>query len=95
MNQLDQQINSITDKVQQLMRQQLKLKRENERLQQELEACQHAEKNHLGLVAQLEQRIAILKFAAGDLPEADKKEFEKMINSYIREIDKVIAYLSQ
>lgn len=78
-----------------MLRQQLRLKRENERLQQELDACRHTEKNHLELVTQLEQRIAILKFAAGDLPEAEKREFEKMINSYIREIDKVIAYLSQ
>lgn len=95
MNPLEQQIASITNKLQQLLRQQLRLKRENERLQQELDACRQNEKTHLELVDQLEQRIAILRFAAGDLPEAEKKEFEKMINSYIREIDKVIAYLSQ
>ena len=77
------------------MRQQLRLKRENERLQQELEACRNVEKSHLELVSQLEQRVAILKFAAGDLPAAEKKEFEKMINGYIREIDKVISFLSQ
>lgn len=77
------------------MRQQIRLKKENERLQQELEACRSSEKNHVDLLTQLEQRVAILKFAAGDLPEADKKEFEKVINSYIRDIDKVIAFLSQ
>ncbi len=95
MNPLDQQIASITEKLHQLLRQQLRLKRENERLQQELDACRNAEKTQVELVTQLEQRIAILKFAAGDLPEKEKKEFERMINSYIREIDKVIAYLSQ
>lgn len=71
------------------------MKKENERLQQELDACRQAEKTHLQLMEQLEQRITILKFAAGDLPEAEKKEFEKVINSYIREIDKLIAFLSQ
>ena len=43
----------------------------------------------------MEQRIAILKYAAGELPESEKKQFEKTINGYIRELDKVIAFLSQ
>ena len=29
------------------------------------------------------------------LPKKDKKEFEKKINQYIREIDKCISFLSQ
>ncbi|OLY91665.1 hypothetical protein SAMN05444008_10386 [Cnuella takakiae] len=95
MTPLDQQIAAITDKVQQLLRQQAKLKKENERLQEELEACRNSEKTQVDMITQLEQRVAILKFAAGDLPEADKKEFDKVINSYIRDIDKVIAFLSQ
>lgn len=73
----------------------MKLKRENERLQEELEACRNSEKTQVDMITQLEQRVAVLKFAAGDLPEADKKEFDKVINSYIRDIDKVIAFLSQ
>lgn len=77
------------------MRQQLQLKKENERLQEELETCRNSEKTQVDMITQLEQRVAILKFASGDLPEADKKEFDKVINSYIRDIDKVIAFLSQ
>ena len=92
---LEQQLGSLTEKVQLLVRQQARLKKENERLQKELDACQSAEKSHLELVFQLEQRIAILKYAAGELPENEKKQFEKTINGYIRELDKVIAYLSQ
>lgn len=95
MTPLDQQIQSLTGKVQQLLRQQLQLKKENERLQEELEACRSSEKTQVDMITQLEQRVAVLKFAAGDLPEADKKEFDKVINSYIRDIDKVIAFLSQ
>lgn len=95
MTPLDQQIASLTGKVQQLLRQQLQLKKENERLQEELEACRNSEKTQVDMITQLEQRVAILKFASGDLPEADKKEFDKVINSYIRDIDKVIAFLSQ
>jgi len=29
------------------------------------------------------------------MPERDKKEFERTITRYIRQIDKTIAYLSQ
>jgi hypothetical protein len=43
----------------------------------------------------LKQQAAILKFAAGEMNEKDKKEFELTITRYIRQIDKCIAYLSQ
>jgi hypothetical protein len=39
--------------------------------------------------------VAILKVATGEMNEADKREFEKKINQYIREIDRCIAFLSQ
>ena len=92
---LEQQLRSLTEKIQLLVRQQARLKKEAERLQKELDACRSTEKSHLELVFQLEQRIAILKYAAGELPEGEKKQFEKTINGYIRELDKVIAFLSQ
>jgi cell division septum initiation protein DivIVA len=95
LNPLEQQFQTVTEKLQQLLRQQARLKKENERLQQELAECRQAENSHLQVVEQLEQRITILKFAAGDLPEAEKKEFEKIINSYIQEVDKLIAFLGQ
>jgi hypothetical protein len=43
----------------------------------------------------LEQQVSILKFAAGEMSEKDKKEFEKKINLYLKEIDKCIAFLGQ
>ncbi len=92
---LEQQLESLTEKVQLLVRQQARMKKEMERLQKELDECRSSEKSHLDLVFQLEQRIAILKYAAGELPDTEKKQFEKTINGYIRELDKVIAYLSQ
>ena len=48
-----------------------------------------------GKMEELQQQIAILKVASGQLNEKDKKEFEKKINQYIREIDKCISYLGQ
>ncbi len=92
---LEQQLVSLADKVQQLLKQQHRLKKENERLQQELLLCRRGEETYQQQITELEQRIAILRYAAGELPEKEKKDFEKTINGYIRELDKVIAFLSR
>jgi len=42
----------------------------------------------------LEQQQHILKAAAGKMEEPDKKEFEQVLNKYIREIDKCINLLN-
>ena len=44
---------------------------------------------------ELRQQVSILKASAGNMSEADKKEFEKRINSYLKEIDKCIALLGE
>ncbi len=43
----------------------------------------------------LKQQIDVLKLSSGDMNEADKKQFEKRINGYIKEIDRAIALLSE
>ena len=46
-------------------------------------------------VDELKQQVSILKVSAGDMSEVDKKEFEKRINGYLKEIDRCIAMLGQ
>lgn len=92
---VDQQFNIINDKLQQLLKQQARLKKENERLRQELEQCKETENNYQQKIEDLSQQISILKLAGGDMNDKDKREFEKKINQYIREIDKCIAFLGQ
>lgn len=92
---VDQQFNTINDKLQQLLKQQARLKKENERLRTELEVCKEKEEVYQQKIDELAQQIGILKLGAGDMNERDKKEFEKKINQYIREIDKCIAFLGQ
>lgn len=92
---VDQQFTAITEKLQLLLRQQLRLKKENERLMQELETFRQKENTYQQQIHELEQRISVLKFATGDMLEKEKKEFEKKLNQYIREIDRCIQYLSQ
>jgi len=92
---VDQQFNIINDKLQQLLKHQSRLKRENERLRIELQSLNEKETGYQQKIDELSQQISILKLGAGDMNEKDKKEFERKINQYIKEIDKCIAFLGQ
>lgn len=92
---VDNQFNIINDKLQQLLKQHNRLKKENERLREELDAQKAKEQETQQTVQELHQQIAILKVASGDMSDKDKKDFERKINQYVREIDKCIAFLSQ
>ena len=92
---LDQQFNIINDKLQQLLKQQGRLKKENERLRQELELCKEKETTYQQKIDELVQQISILKLAGSDMNEKDKREFERKINQYVKEIDKCISFLGQ
>jgi hypothetical protein len=60
-----------------------------------LQQSKNRETETLDRVDELQQQISILKLASGELSEKDRKEFDKKINSYIREIDKCISFLSE
>ncbi|HEX6332987.1 MAG TPA: hypothetical protein VFZ78_02105 [Flavisolibacter sp.] len=92
---VDQQFNALHDKLQLMLKQFARLQKDNEKLRGELDAAQAKQEQTLQQMDVMQQQISILKLAAGDLPEKEKKEFEKKISFYIREIDKCISYLSQ
>jgi chromosome segregation ATPase len=92
---VDQHFNIVNEKLQQLLKQYNRLQRENERLKEELQQCQTKETTMQQEIETLQQQVTILKMASGELSEKDKKDFEKKINQYIREIDKCISFLSQ
>lgn len=92
---LDQQFNTLNDKVQRLLKNMDRLQKENERLRAEVASAKKNEAAAYSSVDELKQQIAILKYANGEMNERDKKDFERKITQYIREIDKCIAYLSQ
>jgi uncharacterized coiled-coil DUF342 family protein len=92
---VDQQFTSLNEKVQQLLKQYSRLQKENDRLKEELQQSRNKEIEVLGRVDELQQQISILKLASGELNERDRKDFDKKINGYIREIDKCISFLSQ
>ena len=92
---LDQQFNIIHDKLQQLLKQQSRLKKENERLQLQLEEYKKQAGGYQQKINELSDQVNILKLAGGDMSQKDKKDFERKINQYIKEIDKCIAFLGQ
>lgn len=92
---LDQQFNTIYDKLQQLLKQHQRSRKEIDTLRAALQLEQQKTQTAQEKISELQQQIAILKLAAGDMNEKDKKEFERQITQYVKQIDKAIAYLSQ
>ena len=92
---VDNQFTIINDKLQQLLKQHARLKKENERLRGELEAQKTGQQQAQQTIQELHQQISILKVSSGDMSDKDKKDFERKINQYVKEIDKCIAFLSQ
>lgn len=92
---VDQQFTALYEKLQQLLQQQARLQRENKKLQDELEGAKKMEAAARNRIEELQQQVAVLKMAAGEMSEGDKKTFERKLNQYIKEIDKAIAHLSE
>ena len=92
---VDQQFTALTEKLQQLLQRHHRLQRETDKLREELEEAKKRERAVQGRVEELQQQVSVLKLAAGEMSEADKKTFERKLNQYIKEIDRAIAYLSE
>ncbi|HEX2534295.1 MAG TPA: hypothetical protein VHK69_11190 [Chitinophagaceae bacterium] len=92
---VDQDFTRVVEKLQLLLRQHQRVRREAERLRAELERARRVTEAQAARTAELEQQIAIMKFAAGEMNDSEKKAFEKQLNQYVREIDRCIAFLSQ
>jgi hypothetical protein len=92
---VDQQFNSINDKLQLLLKQYSRLQKENQRLKEELQLSRFRETEAQHRMDAFQQQISIMKISSGEMNEKDKKEFEKKINQYIKEVDKCISFLSQ
>ena len=95
MSDLEQHIKRINDKLQQLLKNYQQLQKDNERQVRLIDTLQQAKEKDMQQINELQEKVSILKAAAGQMDEADKKEFEKNINRYVREIDKCIGMLSE
>lgn len=95
MSTTEQQLKRIQDKLQQLLKQHATVRKENEKLKEDLCLAQEKLSIQQYHAEDLKQQVSVLKLNAGGMNETDKKELEKKINSYLKEIDRCIALLGE
>lgn len=91
----EQHLKRIQEKIQHLLKQHIALQKENESLKDELERLRKETSLSRENSATLRQQVEIMKYSNGEMEHEDKKQFEKRINTYIREIDRCIAMLGK
>ena len=92
---MEANLKRILDKVQQLMRRSKSLQQESDRLRHTLADTEDKLKQAQEHINLLRTQLDVLKLNAGELNAADKKEIEKKLNGYLKEIDRCIALLSE
>jgi len=95
MSDLEKNIKRINDKLQLLLKNYQQLQKDNQRQSLLIEELTKTKEKGDQQIKALQEQVSILKAAAGQMNEADKKAFEKHINQYIKEIDKCIGILSE
>lgn len=95
MSETASQIKRIQEKLQQLLKQHVALQKENTLLKEELGQSKEQASIQRQHVDSLKQQVEVLKLHAGEMSAVDKKELEKRINGYLKEIDRCIAMLGE
>jgi|KBSMisStaDraftv2_1062788.scaffolds.fasta_scaffold00427_17 chromosome segregation ATPase len=95
MNAMQEQIERINEKLQVLLKKYQALQKENEKIKLDLDNRNGKEKEWREKTESLQQQVEILKASTGQMDDASKKEFEKRINQYLKEIDRCIALLGE
>ncbi len=92
---MEQRVQRINARIQQLLRQYQLLQRDNERLQKTVTEYRAKNKVLEESLDALNRQVLVLKAGNGQMNEADKKDLEKRINQYIRKVNQCIAYLGE
>jgi predicted nucleic acid-binding Zn-ribbon protein len=95
MTELELKIKTIQAKLQQLLKEYSVLQKENQRLEKELSKSKEQYVQQQLQIDTLKQQMEVAKISSGNWNEKDKKEFEKRISSYVKEIDRCIVLLSE
>jgi len=90
---LEQHLKRIQEKLQQVLKEYASLQKENLHLRNELDQTKQNSLQNMQMTDQLKQQVEVLKISSGIWDAKDKKEFEKRINQYIKDIDRCIAIL--
>ena len=95
MNTIEAQIKIVNDKLQQLLKKNTLLKKENDTLTNQLVSLKEKEQDYKTTIDSLSQKLNILQAASGNIDAENKKELESRINQYVKDIDKYIGMLSE
>ena len=95
MTTLDQHIQSLQQKMQLLVKKYQQLEKENTKLKEELIRLKETQSEKKQEVEVLEMQNAMLKASQQHLDVKEKKELEKKLSNYIKEIDRCIALLTE
>lgn len=91
----EEQIKRIQQKLLQAAKKQDAVQKENVMLRDELSKIKNDNQALRQQLEVLELQVNILKTSAGQMEGEEKKEFEKKINFFVKELDRCIALLSQ
>ncbi|RYY60555.1 MAG: hypothetical protein EOO05_09530 [Chitinophagaceae bacterium] len=95
MSTTDEHLARIRSKLQQVLKQQALLQKENQQLKEEVDRLTQERTDIDQQLEELQQKAEILKYSHGEMNEAEKKQMEKRLAGYLKEIDKCIALLGQ
>jgi hypothetical protein len=95
MQELQAHITRVHSKLQALLKQHEALVKQHAKQQETITQLEKEKEDQQQKIKLLEEQQYILKSAAGNMSATEKKDFDKIIGKYIREIDKCIALLSE
>jgi hypothetical protein len=95
MPQMEEQLKRLQDKLQQVVQQYQLLRKENDKLKQEMQEEKSRHLMESARVDQMRQQVEILKSSKGEMNTEEKKTMERRLNQYVKEIDKCITILNE
>lgn len=93
MNEMDEQIQRIEDKVLQLLKEHNNAQKEIQRMQKENNTLKELLQSFKEKTDKLNQKEDSLKISTESLKNHSKKDLEKRIDAYLKDIDKCLALL--
>ncbi|MDB5245779.1 MAG: hypothetical protein JWQ40_173 [Segetibacter sp.] len=93
MEDMQEQIHRIEDKVLQLLKEYNVAQKEIQRLQKENSRLAEQLQSQTEQADQFHQKVDAIKISSSGLHDNSKKDLEKRINTYLKDIDKCLALL--
>ncbi|HWB28451.1 MAG TPA: hypothetical protein VG738_23425 [Chitinophagaceae bacterium] len=91
---VEEQLKSLNQKLQLLLKQYQQLQKENAALKKEMEGQRLLVKEKNEQLQQLQEKIDVAKLNSSSISPEEKKLLEKRINGYLTEIEKCLVLLN-